>query len=110
MVNRRCVLPGRLPGPHNDSLPGMRSVMDGMESRGGVLSIIKERANSIRESEFTTRAGAAENPNGTTGLNRQATAPKARTQRYSRREAAWNMTTVAAAGIRINKPIWYPGE
>src|SRR4030095_2278810 len=93
---------------YNDSLLGMRSVMDAMERRGGVLSSFRESANKISASVFTTRAGAAENPRGTSGLNRQATTPKAATQRYSHREAAWNMTTVAAAGIRISSAAWYP--
>src|ERR1700747_2628989 len=98
----------RLALPHNDSLPGMRSVIDAIESRGGVFSSFRDSANKISASVFTTRVGAAENHNGTTGLNRQATTPKAATQRYSRWEAGWNMTTVAAAGIRISKPTWYP--
>jgi len=34
--------------------------------------------------------------------------PKATTHRYSWRAAAWNMTTVAAAGIRISKTTRYP--
>src|SRR6266850_2262581 len=99
----------RFARPHNDSLPGMRSVMDAMESGGGVLSSFNERRNKISASVFNTRAGAAENANGMTGLNRQATTPKAATQRYSRKAAAWNMTTVAPAGIRISRPTWYPG-
>jgi hypothetical protein len=100
--------PSRLALPHNDSLPGIRSVMDAIESRGGVFSIFRDPANKSSASVFTTRVDAIENPNGTTGLNTQATMPKAATHRYSCRAAAWNMTTVAAAGIRISKPAWYP--
>src|ERR1700751_2425351 len=106
MVKRNRSFP--LPLSHNDSLPGMRSVIDAIESRGGVFSSFRDTANKISASVSTTRVGAVENPNGRTGLNRQATTQKAATQRYSRREAAWNMTTVAAAGIRISKPTRYP--
>src|ERR1700751_681660 len=74
----------------------------------GVFSSFRDSANKISASVFTTSVGAAEKPNGTTGLNRHTTTPKAATQRYSRRQAAWNMTTIAAAGIRISKPTWYP--
>src|SRR5579864_1657287 len=104
MVKRNRSFPLAL--PHNDSLPGMRSVIDAIESRGVVFSSLRDSANKISASAFTTRVGAAENHNGTMGLKRQANTPKAAAQRYSRMEVAWNMTTVAAAGIRISKPAW----
>src|SRR5882762_1425755 len=94
--------------PHNDSLPGIRSVMDAMESRGGVLSSFKESPNRRSVIVFKTMVGAAENPIGTMGLNRHATTPKAITQRYSPIAAAWNMTTAAPAATRICSPAWYP--
>src|ERR1700751_5135139 len=98
----------RLAQSHNDSLPGMRSVMEAIVSRGGVLSTFSDSTNKISVSVFTTSVAAIENPKGTTGLNNKATSPKPATQRYSCSAAAWNMTTVAAAGIRISKPAWYP--
>jgi hypothetical protein len=39
MVKRNRSFP--LPLPHNDSLPGMRSAKDAIESRGGIFSRFK---------------------------------------------------------------------
>ncbi len=86
MMKRNRSFP--LPLPHNDSLPGMRSVKDAIESRGGIFSGFKDSANKISASVFMTKVGAVENPNGKTGLNRQATTQEAATQRYSRTESA----------------------
>src|SRR5580704_9764532 len=78
--------------PHNDSLPGVRSVMEAMVSRGGVLSSLSENPNRSSVETLRTIATLAENPTGTTGLNIHATAPKANIQRYSLIAAAWNTT------------------
>src|SRR5579864_5496522 len=86
--------------PHNDSLPGVRSVMEAMVSRGGVLSSLNENPNRSNVEMFRTIATPAENPIGTTGLNTHATAPKANIQRYSLIAAAWNTTTAAPAATR----------
>jgi hypothetical protein len=39
---------------HNDSLPGIRSVMDAIVSRGGVLRTFRDSTNKISVSVFTT--------------------------------------------------------
>src|SRR5690349_12915192 len=85
---------------HNDSLPGAPSVMDAIVSRGGVLSSLKESPNRSSVNVFKTIATVVENPIGTTGLNKHATAPKANIQRYSPIAAAWKTTTAAPAATR----------
>jgi hypothetical protein len=65
----------RLALPHNDLLHCTRSVIDAIESRGGVFSNFKDNANKINASVFTTRVGAAEIPESKAKRRRSRTPP-----------------------------------
>src|SRR6516162_11895849 len=86
--------------PHNDSLPGVSSVMDAMVSRGGVLSSLRESPNRSSVNMFKTIAAVAENPIGTTGLNKHATA---------QRQTSSDIRPSPLPGTRPLRPLPRPG-
>src|SRR5579871_1800197 len=70
------------PSCHSDSLPGLRSVMDGMESSGSDFSLFNETANAAAASTAATRPTVlARGKTGIAGLKRSAIVRKQIVQR-----------------------------
>src|SRR5712692_2820552 len=77
-------LPRRLVVFYSDSLPGVRSVIDGMESIGCVFNATKEIANGAMQATTIKRGNTPGGPKKrTTGLNSRAIATNPDAQRYS---------------------------
>src|SRR5512132_1966152 len=68
---------------HSDSLPGLRSVMEGMESSGCDFSLVSDAANAAAASTIALRPGLlASGKSGIAGLKRSAIERKQIAQRF----------------------------
>ena len=82
---------------HRDSLPGVRSVIEAMDSLGAGVAIPNDNRKVARHPTYKVRKAPREKTIGTSGLNSTAIARKARIQPYLRTRVACSIAIIAPA-------------
>ncbi len=91
---------------YSDSLPGVRLVIEGIDSMGRLFSTANETRNVTMHSASTQRNAVREIATGTTGLKSAATAKNPAAQRYFPARHACATTIRALTQIRISSISW----